>query len=263
MWAAIKLYLGFLAIGFELIAHIPLAPVIWLGPLVGAGPRTDALMERVVAGWARRCLKYLQCRVEVQGLQHLPRRGPVILMSNHQSVLDIPVCLGFLGRIVGFVAKRETFRIPVLSFWMRQIHCVSMDRSNVRSGGKLLETLSLRVREGGYCFLIFPEGTRTRHPEGELGPFRHGALRLAQAQGIPIVPMSLDGTRFFKELRRIPPARRLVRVRLAPMVPVPTDLSAPQGKRLMESLRETIVSNWRSIRVNWREPISQERPSHS
>lgn len=263
MWASIKLYLGFLAIVVELIVLAPLALVFWLDRLQGKEAQVDAALERVAAGWGRRCLKYLQCRVEVQGLQHLPRHKPVILMSNHQSLLDIPVCLGHLGRIVGFVAKRELFRIPVLSFWMRQIHCASMDRRDVRSGGKLLETVSRQVREGGYCFLIFPEGTRTRHPEGELGPFRRGALRLAQAEGIPVVPMSLDGTRFLgklKALSRIPPERRLVRVRLAPMISVPKDLSAPEGKRLMESLRETIVSNWRAIRVDWQVPLPQDPP---
>jgi 1-acyl-sn-glycerol-3-phosphate acyltransferase len=261
MWALVKVYLGFLAIGLEIVGHLPYAPWLILARLLGRRAAADAWLDRMVQGWGRRCLKYLECRVEVQGLEHLPPRGPVILMSNHQSLLDIPVCLGFLGRTMGFVAKRELFRIPALSFWMRQIHCASMDRADVRSSGALLEALSRRVREGGYCLLIFPEGTRTRHPDGELGPFRRGALRLAEAEGIPIVPLSLDGTRFLvqlKALSRIPPRRRIVRVRLAPLVPVPMGMSAPESKRLMESLRQTIHSNWQALRIDWTQPLPVE-----
>jgi 1-acyl-sn-glycerol-3-phosphate acyltransferase len=253
MWALLKLYCGFLAIGLEMVVHLPLVPMFWLGRALGRDRQVDAVIDRMVIGWGRRCLAYLQCRVEVEGLEHLPPQAPVILMTNHQSLLDIPVCLGFLGRSMGFVAKRELFRIPFLSFWMRQIHCASMDRADVRSSGKLLADISRHVREGSYRFLIFPEGTRTRHPDGEIGPFKRGALRLADAEGLPIAPISLDGTRYMKLsiLRRTPPRRRLVRVRVAPMVPVPKDLSAPESKKLMESLRQTIVSNWQIVRIDW------------
>jgi 1-acyl-sn-glycerol-3-phosphate acyltransferase len=254
MWGMLKLYLGFLAIGLEMAVRLPYAAVFWWLRLRGRDAEVDRRVEQLAGSWGRRCLGYLQTRVEVEGLEHLPRTGAVILMANHQSLLDIPVCLGFLGRTMGFVAKRELFRIPALSFWMRQIHCANMDRADIRSSGKLLQDLSRQVRGGGYGFLIFPEGTRTRHPDGEVGPFRRGALRLAEGEGIPVLPVSIDGTRYLvrlKTLRRIPPARRIVRVRIAPLVDVPKDLSAPQSKRLMEQLRETIVSNWRAIRIDW------------
>jgi 1-acyl-sn-glycerol-3-phosphate acyltransferase len=257
MWAALKLYLGFLAIGLEMAVHLPYAPVFWGLRLLGRHATVERQVDRLAGAWARRCLGYLQTRVEVSGLEHLPRSGAIILMANHQSLLDIPVCLGYLGRTMGFVAKRELFRIPALSYWMRQIHCANMDRADIRSSGKLLEDISRKVREGGYGFLIFPEGTRTRHPDGEIGPFRRGALRLAEAEGIPVVPISIDGTRFLvklKTLRGIPPRRRIVHVRVGPPVPVPQRLSAPESKRLMEQLRETIVSNWRSIRIDWDRP---------
>jgi 1-acyl-sn-glycerol-3-phosphate acyltransferase len=255
MWQALKLYLAFVAMLLEMVGYLPLAPLFWWGRRHGRGEEVDRQVERIASAWGRRCLHHLQCRVEVEGLEHLPLRGPVILMANHQSMLDIPVFLGCLGRMTGFVAKRELFRVPALSFWMRQIHCANMDRADIRSGGRLLETHSRQVREGGYPFLIFPEGTRTRHPAGQIGPFRRGALRLATAEGIPVVPISLDGTRFLaklKELRAIPPGRRVVRVRVAPAVQVRQGLSAPESKRLMEQIRHTIVSNWEAIRIDWR-----------
>ncbi len=256
-WSAIKLYLGFLAIGFEMGVHLPYAAVFWWGRVRGRGAAIEAQVDRMVSAWARRCMGYLQTRVEIEGLENLPRDGAVILMSNHQSLLDIPVCLGYLGRTMGFVAKKELFRIPALNFWMHQIHCASMDRADIRASGKLLEDLSRQVREGGYRFLIFHEGTRTKHPEGELGPFRRGALRLAEAEGIPIVPISVDGTRFLVKLstlRTIPPERRVVRVRVGTPIPVRKGLSSPESKQLMERLREIIVSNWRAIRIDWTRP---------
>ncbi len=255
MWAALKLYLGYAAILVEMVAHLTVVPLLWWDRLCGRDAEVERRVERIASSWAQRSLGYLQCRVEVEGLEHLPRSGAVILMANHQSLLDIPLCLGFLGRTMGFVAKRELFRVPALSYWMRQIHCANMDRADIRSSGKLLETISRQVREGGYAFLIFPEGTRTRHPEGEIGPFRRGALRLAASEGIPVVPISVDGTRFLVKtqvLRAIPPERRVVRVRVAPPVPVAQGLSAPESKRLMEQIRHTIVSNWHAIRIDWR-----------
>ena len=262
MWSLLKLYAGFLAIGIEMLLNMPWIPVFWIGRKLGRDEWVNAIVNRLVMRWAQRSLRHLQCKVEVEGLEHLPRDAPLILMSNHQSLLDIPVCLGFLGRSMGFVAKTELYRIPVLNFWMRQIHCAEMDRADVRSSGKLLESLSHQVKQGGYRFLIFPEGTRTKHPDGHIGVFKRGALRIADTEGIPIVPISIDGTRYLVKLsllRKIPPARRIVRVRIAPQVAVHKDLSSLESKRLMEELRHTIVSNWEAIRIDWMsaEPGSQ------
>jgi 1-acyl-sn-glycerol-3-phosphate acyltransferase len=214
----------------------------------------DATVERIANTWAARMLRLFRCEVRVEGLEHLPKTGPVIIAANHQSIYDIPVCMGYLGRLMGFVAKKELFRIPGLSYWMRQVHCAKIDRKDIAGGGKLLEQLSREISERGYCMIIFPEGTRSRHPDAEIGPFKRGSLRLAQASGIPIVPLSIDGTRFLVSTNHLLATRnggRVVRMKLgAPMTPNP-DASSLESKQFVDTLRETIVSNRNAIRVHW------------
>ena len=77
------------------------------------------VVGRIVPPWARRILKTAGCEVELEGAEHIPREGPLLLMVNHQSMYDVPVLLGHLGRVMGFVTKKELFSIPAFSFWMR------------------------------------------------------------------------------------------------------------------------------------------------
>jgi 1-acyl-sn-glycerol-3-phosphate acyltransferase len=238
----------------ELLFHTLRAPWWWFRRRTGHAAGVDAAVERIARQWARRMLRMFHCEVRIEGLEHLPKTGPVIIAANHQSLYDIPVCMGYLGRLMGFVAKKELYRIPGLAFWMRQTHCAKIDRADVAGGGKLLEDVSWAIRERGYCMIIFPEGTRSRRPDAEIGPFRRGSLRLAVAAGIPVVPLSIDGTRFLVSPPHLLATRnggRIVRMKLAPARTTKPNASAPENKRFMDELREIIVSNRESIRVNW------------
>jgi 1-acyl-sn-glycerol-3-phosphate acyltransferase len=251
-WLMLRLlYTAFLV---EMLVQILRAPWWWLLRRLGRDRHVEAAVERLAGAWARRMLSVFRCEVRVEGLEHLPRTGPVIIAANHQGLYDIPVCMGHLGRLMGFVAKKELFRIPGLAFWMRKVHCAKIDRGDVRGGGKLLEALSREIHDRGYCMIIFPEGTRSRDPEGAIGPFRRGSLRLAQAEGIPVVPLSIDGTRFLVSARHLLATRRggrVVRVKLGPAHLPKPGASALENKRFMDGLREIIVSNREAIRVHW------------
>lgn len=251
-WLLLRLIYG--AILGELVLQTLRGPWWWWRRRTGHGAEVDAAVERIARAWARRMLRMFHCEVRVEGLEHLPRSGPVIIAANHQSLYDIPVCIGFLGRQMGFVAKKELFRIPGLAWWMRQVHCAKIDREDIAGGGKLLEALGREIKERGYCMIIFPEGTRSRHRDAQIGPFKGGSLRLAQAQGIPVVPLSIDGTRFLVSAPHMAATRRggrFVRMKLAPARMPNPNASAPEKKRFMEELRETIVSNRAAIRVHW------------
>lgn len=250
----LRLRLIYAVILGEMLVQALRGPWWWWRRRTGHGAEVDAAVARIAGAWARRMLRMFRCEVQVEGLEHLPQTGPVIIAANHQSIYDIPVCMGYLGRSMGFVAKQELFRIPGLAYWMRQIHCAKIDRGDVAAGGKLLEELSREIKERGYCMLIFPEGTRSRHPDAAIGPFKRGSLRLAQAQGIPVVPLSIDGTRFLVSPAHLLATRnggRLVRLKLAPpRIPNP-GAPAPENKRFMDELREVIVANRETIRVHW------------
>ncbi|MDH5753313.1 MAG: 1-acyl-sn-glycerol-3-phosphate acyltransferase [Deltaproteobacteria bacterium] len=213
-------------------------------------------VQALATKWSRAIFRNFRCQVQIEGAEHIPTEGPVVVMANHQSRYDIPLLVGHLGRLLGFVAKRELFRVPGLAYWTRAQGGIPLDRSNARAGIKAFDELGRNLKASSQAFVIFPEGTRTRLPHGEIQVFKQGALRLPESQGLPILPVSLDGTRYLEDARTavdVPVEKRIIRVRIAPLVQVPRKMSANERRKMMDDLRETIVSNHSDIAVNWLE----------
>ncbi|WP_121640413.1 1-acyl-sn-glycerol-3-phosphate acyltransferase [Virgibacillus sp. Bac330] len=128
--------------------------------------------------------------IKIEGQEKLPE-GPALFVSNHQGLFDILVLLGYLGKPVGFIAKKEIKKLPIISSWMELIHCVFIDRKDrrqsVRAIGQGIEYL-----KEGHSIVIFPEGTRSRGRQ--LHSFKPGSFRLAIKANVPIVPVVIDGT---------------------------------------------------------------------
>lgn len=227
--------------------------LIWFYVLTGQREKADSLVPAFATRWSRGIFRQRKCTVVVEGSEHLPRDRAFVAMVNHQSRYDILLLLGYLERPVGFVAKKELFQIPVVSFWLRQFHSIPIDRKDTKGGAAALKEHGRKLKEEGRGIIIFPEGTRTRHPDREIQEFRQGSLRMASDHNIPVVPISLDGTRFLERIeyyRRTPASSRVLRIKIAPPVN-PEAKNGLERRQLMESLRETIVSNWKAIRVEW------------
>ena len=94
-------------------------PILWTMRLLGHEAAAEALAHRLMGRWCRWAMRVLRCRVEVEGREHLPARGPYVVMSNHQSNYDPILLVGFLDHSLGFIAKRELFRVPGLGYWLR------------------------------------------------------------------------------------------------------------------------------------------------
>jgi len=131
----------------------------------------------------------LWLRVRTEGLEHVPPEGPVLLASNHLSVLDPPLVGSVVARPVHFIAKAELFRIPVFGGMIRRLHAHPVDRTGSDAGAL---RLARRLLGEGCALLIFPEGTRG--VEGRLGEARAGAGMLAVMSGAPVVPVLVEGT---------------------------------------------------------------------
>lgn len=154
--------------------------------------------------------------ISFEGRELLPGTDRICFIGNHQGFFDIPAFLGFLGRPAGFIAKKELFRIPILSHWMREIRCVFIDRDNAR---KAIESFrkSAEVIRDGNPIVIFPEGTRSR--KDTLGVFHVGSLKLADMAEAVIVPFVIKGTwRIFEADSVIHPTLVKIRI-LAPILP--------------------------------------------
>ena len=135
----------------------------------------------------------LRCvyRVRVEGREHLPTDGPVILAANHRSFLDSIFLPLVVRRRVTFVAKAEYFDDPKSAWFFRALGQIPIRREGgSASDGALLAARD--VLERGRVFAIYPEGTRTR--DGYLHRGHTGVARLALTTGAPIVPVGMVGT---------------------------------------------------------------------
>jgi 1-acyl-sn-glycerol-3-phosphate acyltransferase len=129
--------------------------------------------------------------VTVEGLDHVPRKGPAIIAPNHLSVHDSTVLMGVLPRMVRFIGKSEYVDDWTTRFAFLALGNIPVDRSSSDSGKAALDAAA-GVLEAGDLFGVFPEGTRSR--DGRLHKGKTGAARLALRTGAPIIPVGLVGT---------------------------------------------------------------------
>jgi 1-acyl-sn-glycerol-3-phosphate acyltransferase len=180
-----------------------------------------------------RALFRLWFRVTAQGLENVPREGPVLLASNHLSVLDPPLVGSIVPRTVDFMAKAELFRIPGFGALIRRLYAHPVERSG--SDAAALR-LALRLLEEGRVLLVFPEGTRG--VEGRLGGARAGAGMLAAMSGAPVVPVYVQGTG-----RALPRGARFPRrVPISVRFGAPLQFSRGSGKGRYQEVSEAIMA---------------------
>lgn len=225
----------------------------WWLRLTGRAKEAEDLAHGIMKRWCQMVFRRLDCQVRVEGEEHFPSGQGFVVMANHQSRYDILLLSGFLERPLGFVAKRELFRVPGVSFWMRQVHSISLDRKDIAGGAETLRRVGRELKSEKRGIIIFPEGTRSRDPDGTIQAFRQGSIRLAADHQLPVLPVSLDGTRFLdrsQAFSRTPPEQRIIRLKIAPPRLVESN-GARDRKVFMDDLRKTIVSNWEAIRVEW------------
>jgi len=142
--------------------------------------------------WSRRLLSDAKIELSVRGLEHAKTDESFVVMSNHQSLYDIPVLFQALQRRIRMVAKRELFRVPVWGRAMRVAGFIEVDRDNHARAVESLRRAAEAI-ESGTDVWISPEGTRSR--DGSLQAFRKGGFHLALDAGVRILPVSIDGTR--------------------------------------------------------------------
>ncbi len=141
--------------------------------------------------WSRLILWTNFTRVEVVGMENVAPGQAYVIMSNHRSVYDIFAFYGHFTRQFRWVMKQELRKIPFLGRACVNIGCVFIDRSNRE---RAIEQLSRAggLFERGISLMIFPEGTRSR--TGEMLPFKKGGFMVALASGLPILPVTIEGT---------------------------------------------------------------------
>jgi 1-acyl-sn-glycerol-3-phosphate acyltransferase len=156
------------------------------------GRVTRAVCDERLDRWSHAVVANAGIEVEVSGRENLARGETYLVMSNHQSHYDIPVLFYVLGPNLRMIAKKELFNVPVFGNALRAAGFVEIDRGDRHAAIRNLDQARSLLDAGTHVW-IAPEGTRSA--TGQLGPLKKGAFYLALNAELPILPVTLVGTR--------------------------------------------------------------------
>lgn len=171
-----------------LILSMPLMLIEWM---IGKfNPNVKNRSSLSIVNWAFRCVVFLSgTKVIALGEENIPKDTAVLYVGNHRSFFDIILTYIRVPRPTGYVAKKEMLKVPLLSIWMKHLHCLFLDRDNIKEGMKTI-LAAIEKAKSGISICIFPEGTRNKTADTFL-PFHEGSFKIAEKAGVPIIPMTI------------------------------------------------------------------------
>ncbi|MDY5577045.1 MAG: lysophospholipid acyltransferase family protein [Lachnospiraceae bacterium] len=131
-------------------------------------------------------------KVDIIGLENVPKNQPVLFVGNHRSYFDIILNYSILPPLMGFVSKIEIKKVPILAQWMVNMNCLFLDRSSPKEGLKMIHD-GVEKLQNGISIFIFPEGTRAKSDD-TMAEFKGGSLKMAEKANVPIVPVAINNT---------------------------------------------------------------------
>jgi len=165
--------------------------VLWPLSLV-FGKADGGLHHGVSQFWARTISVMLPFwEIRSEGLEKIQKGKPYVVVSNHQSLLDILVVLSRLPIHFKFIAKRELFWIPFFGWHLILAQYIPLKRGDAESGRRCLESARQWLLRG-VSVVFFPEGTRSS--DGKIREFKAGAFKLALKTGVDLLPLVIAGT---------------------------------------------------------------------
>lgn len=184
--------------------------------------------------WSRLILRTTGVRVHARGVERLDAKTSYVLASNHQSIYDIPVVFDTLPLQVRIVAKASLGHFPFLGWHLRRTGHLLIHRDNPGAG--VLARMK-RLISDEVSLIVFPEGTRSR--DGRVARFKGGPFRIAIDSGLPVVPISMSGSRHVMRKGRLMTCPG--EVDLIVHEPIPTaGLTLDDARRLADRVK-TIV----------------------
>lgn len=159
--------------------------------IYGDGALKYRVFRKVSLLWAKGIIWLSGVECEVEGLDNIKTDGQYIIMSNHLSLLDVPLLISKIPLLCGFIVKSDLMRIPIFSRAMKNIGCVSLNRSSSNKKRSVISNVLQNLNKKKNI-IIFPEGKRSL--SGQLLSFKTGGAKLAIDSGIPIIPLRIHGT---------------------------------------------------------------------
>lgn len=171
-----------------LILSLPVLLVLWI--IGHFNPDIKSKASYHIIQWAFNMVRILSgVKLIVKGKENLLNDQAVLYVGNHRSYYDIILSYLAFPRPTGFVSKIEMYKAPILRRWMEFIHCLFLDRNDIKQGLKVVLSGIEKIKSG-ISICIFPEGTRNKSDD-ELLPFKAGSIKMAEKSGCPIIPMSI------------------------------------------------------------------------
>lgn len=183
-----------LVVSFVVLFLLFSIPIMFVEYIIGKfNPDVKSRSSLAIVNWAFRCVRFLAgTKVDYVGLENVPTDTPVLYVGNHRSFFDIVLTYPKVPRPTGYISKKEIEKVPFLNIWMRNLHCLFLDRNDIKSGMQMILD-AVQLMKNGKSICIFPEGTRSKS-EDEFLPFFEGSFKIAAKSGCPIVPMTINNS---------------------------------------------------------------------
>jgi 1-acyl-sn-glycerol-3-phosphate acyltransferase len=179
---------GWLAL--SLLVCLPASLRVRLLKKKASPARLNKTVFKFTSWWARSLVRVSGARIHASGLENIPKDETILYVSNHQSDFDIVVFLAVSPVPIGFVAKIEMLKVPLLRTWMKHMRSIFIDRKDIRQTAKVMLD-GINILKEGQSLVLFPEGTRSKGRV--MQPFKLGGLKLASKSGVTVVPVTVDG----------------------------------------------------------------------
>lgn len=187
----IRLLFALLFAVLFLIIGIPILGIEWI--VSKFNKHAADLSQLRMVQWAFRVILFIcGTKVTVLGEENVPKDKAVLYVGNHRSYFDILITYARCPGLTGYIAKKDLEKVPLLCTWMRRLHCLFIDRENVKEALKTI-LAGIENVKNGISMCIFPEGTRNKNTDGML-PFKEGSFKIAEKSGCPIIPMAITNS---------------------------------------------------------------------
>lgn len=196
-----------------------------------------ALIQEGQKRWVEETSKKLGISYEVKGYENMPKEQPFIIYSNHQGFADIPATLWLMKDYaqVGYVAKAEWKKYKILRDIIEYTRSIFLTRDNPKEAVRALSEAK-EVLDKGFNLVVFPEGTRSKGHQ--MGEFKAGAFKFAEKAGVPILPVTVDGSyQLFEQNKSYQPCH--IKVTVHPLVHI-EEMSKEEQKDAQKQIEDTI-----------------------
>lgn len=194
--------------------------------------------------WNRFVLFIFGCKVRVHGIENYRQDQSCLVVSNHQSLMDIPVLIGIIPGNLRMVAKKELFSIPLFGWGIKAAGCISVDRGSQRAGKEVADQIGVKIRNGLQIW-VAPEGTRSL--DGSIGEFKKGSFAVAVQTKVPIQPVVIAGAiDVLNKKSLVPKFGGTIDFSFCPTIDTQTRTIEDRGQLAIET-RQVIVSEYQRL----------------